>query len=399
MLDYRIVCIIAILTIFHSTFSEQRVDPLCESLKKDGDLVIQRATTNDRIATICCPNLKDDEDDVCITLCKNTSKLHSTDFNRTHALNSSDPKHRFHVSVENNTVRYLISIPQVNDTSVYQCKIHDRTALTFLLVKDIQPFCPYEGMSLSWLLLTVACGLFALYNLIITILACSFGWKLKNEEENQNFGQYHRSYTMIAILVTVILGIPLGNALIVSQPYYVVGSQGQASLHCTFDIKRHPEEMKVSLYKGMYGENRICTASVNTSEPHIMTDGGVHCKGNVSKGRVDLTIFGLKGEDTDLYRCQVEIIFPPPYLSRIGNGTLVYIPETPDCPTEHTQARIQDNPEITPMQNPSLPLILICAVLITTTIILILQVMSMMLAPSRSSPQIIPQKGDYKNFW
>ncbi|XP_036429876.1 cytotoxic T-lymphocyte protein 4 [Colossoma macropomum] len=205
---------------------------------------------------------------------------------------------------------------------------------------------------------------------------------------------------MIAILVTLILGIPLGNAFRVSQPYYVVGSQGQASLHCTFNIKRQPEEMKVSLYKGMYGEERICSANVNISEPHIMTDGKVHCSGNVSKGRVDLTIFGLKGEDTDLYRCQVEIIFPPPYLSEFGNGTLVYIPETPDCPTEHTEARIQDNPEITPIQSPSLPLILICAVLITTTIILILQVMNMIMTPPKSNyvPQIVSQKGDYRHF-
>ncbi|KAL6484564.1 hypothetical protein MHYP_G00066090 [Metynnis hypsauchen] len=204
---------------------------------------------------------------------------------------------------------------------------------------------------------------------------------------------------MIAILVTVILGIPLGNAFSVSQPYYVVGSQGEASLHCTFNIK--PKEMKVSLYKGMYGEERICSANVNMSEPHIVTDGKVHCRGNVSKGRVDLTVFGLKGEDTDLYRCQVEIIFPPPYLSKFGNGTLVYIPETPDCPTEHTEARIQDNPEITPIQSPSLPLILICAVLITTTIILILQVINMIMMPPKSNhvPQIVPQKGNYMNFW
>ena len=70
--------------------------------------------------------------------------------------------------------------------------------------------------------------------------------------------------------------------------------------------------MKVSLYKGMYGEERVCSANVNVSEPHIVTTGRVHCRGNVSKGRVDLPIFGVKGADTDLYRCQVGCIFTPP---------------------------------------------------------------------------------------
>lgn len=84
--------------------------------------------------------------------------------------------------------------------------------------------------------------------------------------------------------------------------------------------------MQVSVYKGLYGEERICSAYVNISNPYIKTTGRVYCRGNVSTGKVDLDIFGLKGEDTDLYRCQVNFIFPPPYISKFGNGTLVYIP-------------------------------------------------------------------------
>uniref|UniRef100_A0AAY5ENB2 Immunoglobulin domain-containing protein n=1 Tax=Electrophorus electricus TaxID=8005 RepID=A0AAY5ENB2_ELEEL len=179
--------------------------------------------------------------------------------------------------------------------------------------------------------------------------------------------------TMIAILFTVIVAIPLGNGLKVSQPYYVVGREGKVSLQCTY-TKRYLEEIQVSVYKGMYGQARICSALVNLSDPHIETEGRVYCRGNVSKGTVDLTIYGLTGEDTDLYRCQVEFFYPPPYISIIGNGTLVYIQESPDCPTERTEARVQDIPEPTPIQSPSLHITLLSAVLITTTITLILQV-------------------------
>ncbi|XP_007234205.2 T-cell-specific surface glycoprotein CD28 [Astyanax mexicanus] len=206
---------------------------------------------------------------------------------------------------------------------------------------------------------------------------------------------------MIAILVLTIAGLPLGIALSVSQPYYVVGSNGQVSMHCIFKTKIQPQEMQVSLYKGLYGKERICSTSVNISSSQLETNERVHCRANVSNGRVDLTIFGLKGEDTDIYRCRVDIIFPPPYLRQFGNGTLVYIPESPDCPTSKTEARIQEKPEITPVQTPTSNLFLLCAILIITTLILILQVIIMILSPSKSShvPQIVPQKNEYSNFW
>lgn len=114
-------------------------------------------------------------------------------------------------------------------------------------------------------------------------------------------------------------------ALHVSQPYRVEGKQEYVPLHCLFSSKLRPEEMHVSLYKGLHGQERICSAFVNMSEPYFTTDGRVYCRGNISSGRVDMVIFGLRGEDTDIYRCEVEILFPPPYLSRAGNGTIVYI--------------------------------------------------------------------------
>lgn len=129
----------------------------------------------------------------------------------------------------------------------------------------------------------------------------------------------------------IFLSFSVTPAFTVSQPYYALGGQGQVSFHCTINTKSQPGEMQVSVYKGMYGEKRICSAYVNISYPHIATNGGVYCRGNVSRGKVDLTIFGLRGEDTDLYRCQIDIIFPPPYISKFGNGTLVHIPGKRCC--------------------------------------------------------------------
>ncbi|XP_036429864.1 uncharacterized protein LOC118810304 isoform X2 [Colossoma macropomum] len=163
MLDYRIIRITAILTVFHSTISEHHVqaknDPHGKSDVKDRNLAIQRVTTNDSIASVHCPALKDDEENVRISLHRNTSELHSTDFRRTQALNNSDLQRRFHVSIENNTVHYLISLSQANDTSLYCCEVQhgttdSRKVYTLLLVKDAVPFCPYEGGLVYWLMLT-----------------------------------------------------------------------------------------------------------------------------------------------------------------------------------------------------------------------------------------------------
>ncbi|KAL0183981.1 hypothetical protein M9458_019677, partial [Cirrhinus mrigala] len=89
--------------------------------------------------------------------------------------------------------------------------------------------------------------------------------------------------------------------------------------------KIKPGEMQVSLYKGLHGHERICSTYVNLSEPYFTTDGTVNCRGNISSGRVDMIIAGLRGNDSDLYRCEIEIFFPPPYLRTVGNGTVVYI--------------------------------------------------------------------------
>lgn len=125
------------------------------------------------------------------------------------------------------------------------------------------------------------------------------------------------------LLIILFFSVP--PAFSVSQPYFAVGVQGQVSFHCTINAKNQPEEMRVSVYKGQYGEQRICSAFVNISDPHIETNGEVFCRGNVSKGQVDLTIFGLRGKDTDIYRCKIDFLFPPPYVGKFGNGTLVYV--------------------------------------------------------------------------
>ena len=73
------------------------------------------------------------------------------------------------------------------------------------------------------------------------------------------------------------------------QPYQVVANDGQATVKCRY-----------SSY--------------------------VNCQASMSEDGLSVSLSGLKGDDTDMYRCVVEVIYPPPYMKRVGNGTLVYVP-------------------------------------------------------------------------
>ncbi|KAF4087100.1 hypothetical protein AMELA_G00091810 [Ameiurus melas] len=170
----------------HSTDEEK-----CSLRIKDRNLVIQTVMSDAPNASINCPGLDVNKENVRITLYKET-KLHFADFQKTQITNNSKEKQRFSVYVENDTtVDYVIDKPQVNDTGLYSCTfVHGddtKTTQTFLLVTDpgLQG-CLHEGQSVSWLLLSAGCGLLALYNFITTVVICSFAWKLKHQDTPQN---------------------------------------------------------------------------------------------------------------------------------------------------------------------------------------------------------------------
>ncbi|CAM4605179.1 hypothetical protein PO909_033607 [Leuciscus waleckii] len=206
---------------------------------------------------------------------------------------------------------------------------------------------------------------------------------------------------IITLIITVITYIPLGFALRVSQPYRVEGKEGEVPLHCSFSIKLRAEEMQISLYKGLHGQEKICSSFVNLSEPYFTTDGRVNCRGNISSGRVDMIITGLRGEDTDLYRCEIEILFPPPYLRGVGNGTVVYIQETPNCPTASTVNQSQSQrqrAELEAVKNDVGPLPLLYAILIITSSSFILQMVICKWRASSSMAPMLSQKESYMKF-
>uniref|UniRef100_A0A3B4YYQ4 Immunoglobulin V-set domain-containing protein n=1 Tax=Seriola lalandi dorsalis TaxID=1841481 RepID=A0A3B4YYQ4_SERLL len=144
------------------------------------------------------------------------------------------------------------------------------------------------------------------------------------------------------------------SAVKVIQPYRVVSINGTAQVQCFIepqpsfhlnqpsnDQKRqypypNPEEVRVSLLKGLHGTQKLCS-SVPNFQDHGQT--GV-------ENEEEVTVSGLKATDTDVYRCGIEVLYPPPYLRLTGNGTLIHVLGEMLAQDNHTLT-LQDYPQCT----------------------------------------------------
>ncbi|XP_078118677.1 cytotoxic T-lymphocyte protein 4 [Sander vitreus] len=170
---------------------------------------------------------------------------------------------------------------------------------------------------------------------------------------------------MLWIVLTVLsLCLPVWSAVKVIQPYKVVSTNGTAQLQCfvqpqpsfhksqPFDEQTllypypDPEELRITLLKGLHGTQELCSSTLSfteQTEPGVEKEREVQCSARLREGAVEVTVYGLKATDTDLYRCGIEIFYPPPYLRLAGNGTLIHVLDNSDCPVSeaHRQAAQQ----------------------------------------------------------
>ncbi|XP_041662200.1 cytotoxic T-lymphocyte protein 4 [Cheilinus undulatus] len=145
---------------------------------------------------------------------------------------------------------------------------------------------------------------------------------------------------------------PVWSALEVVQPYKVVSSNGTAQVRCyaqpspflssrsSYSSLPDPEELRVTLLRGLHGTEAFCWSKLNLTEQRgtgVGKQAQVQCSAQLGEGAVEVTVSGLKASDTDLYRCHIEVLFPPPYQRFTGNGTLVHVLESSECPEQVPQ--------------------------------------------------------------
>ncbi|AWP13661.1 putative cytotoxic T-lymphocyte protein 4-like [Scophthalmus maximus] len=107
----------------------------------------------------------------------------------------------------------------------------------------------------------------------------------------------------------------MSGAVKVFQPYKASSSNGTARV------------------RGFHGDQEVCSTILHLPERRDteLEEEQVKCSARESEGAVVVTVSGLRAEDTDVYRCEIQILYPPPYLRLRGNGTLVHVSGQDDC--------------------------------------------------------------------
>ncbi|KAM3607124.1 uncharacterized protein V6R79_002021 [Siganus canaliculatus] len=160
-------------------------------------------------------------------------------------------------------------------------------------------------------------------------------------------------------LMVLSLCLPVWTDVKVIQPYSVVSANGKALVQCFVQpqpshqhvheeqnllyMHPNPEELRVTLLKGLHGTQELCSSIFNfTEEQHVGVEktGEVQCSVQVREGAVEVTVSGLKSPDTDLYRCEIEVFYPPPLLRLTGNGTLIHVLDSADCAVQEAQSQL-----------------------------------------------------------
>ncbi|KAE8580369.1 hypothetical protein XENTR_v10024403 [Xenopus tropicalis] len=117
------------------------------------------------------------------------------------------------------------------------------------------------------------------------------------------------------------------SGLKVTQPDIIVANRhGKAMLVCDYRIHAKVEEMRFRLLRKMGNQvKEICAFSYSTNYESVTTGDAIQCEGEPGPNNVTLHLSGMQMSDTGMYICKLDIMYPPPYRTTEGNGTLIYV--------------------------------------------------------------------------
>ncbi|NXQ96419.1 CTLA4 protein, partial [Sagittarius serpentarius] len=142
---------------------------------------------------------------------------------------------------------------------------------------------------------------------------------------------------MLSILVTVgflCTATAVAEVMEVTQPAMVLANrQGVASLVCKYKHIGNAKEIRVTLLK-QTGDRftEICASTYTMEFKMFSVEEVIQCHVSPSRNNVTLTLTGLQANDTGLYVCKMERMYPPPYFMNKGNGTHLYVIDPEPCP-------------------------------------------------------------------
>ncbi|XP_016017444.1 T-cell-specific surface glycoprotein CD28 isoform X1 [Rousettus aegyptiacus] len=124
------------------------------------------------------------------------------------------------------------------------------------------------------------------------------------------------------------------NKILVKQSPMLVVYNNAVNLSCKYTYNLFSKEFRASLYKGADSAVEVCVVNGNYSHQlPFRSATGFNCDGKLGNETVTFYLWNLYVNQTDIYFCKIEVMYPPPYIdNEKSNGTIIHVKENRLCP-------------------------------------------------------------------
>ncbi|NXX20483.1 CD28 protein, partial [Podargus strigoides] len=119
--------------------------------------------------------------------------------------------------------------------------------------------------------------------------------------------------------------LPENKILVAQQPLLTVANK-TATLVCKYTYNGTAKEFRASLHKGTDSAVEVCSISWNTTKLSSNSNKEFNCQGIHDKDKVIFNLWNMSANQTDIYFCKIEAMYPPPYVyNEKSNGTVIHV--------------------------------------------------------------------------
>ncbi|NXY62057.1 CD28 protein, partial [Callaeas wilsoni] len=119
--------------------------------------------------------------------------------------------------------------------------------------------------------------------------------------------------------------LPENKILVAQHPLLIVANQ-TATLVCNYTYNGTGKEFRASLHKGTDSSVEVCFISWNTTKISSNSNKEFNCQGDHDKDKVIFNLWNMNANQTDIYFCKIEVMYPPPYVyNEKSNGTVIHV--------------------------------------------------------------------------
>nr|XP_014433394.2 T-cell-specific surface glycoprotein CD28 [Pelodiscus sinensis] len=132
------------------------------------------------------------------------------------------------------------------------------------------------------------------------------------------------------------------NKISVEQHPLIITYNENVTLACKYTYNGTGNEFRASLNKGADRAVEVCSLSWNDSFHKNHSNEKFNCLVAVdsNKKQVNFSLCNLNTNQTDIYFCKIEVMFPPPYIyNDKSSGTVIHVREMLHPPPEFQPAR------------------------------------------------------------